>query len=293
MSGAASRRPVKILVTGAAGQLGRDVVALLGSTGVEVIAADHAMLRVEEVSAVHGLVDAVGPSAIIHAAALTNVDRCETEPEAADAINAVGTANVASAAQRVGAHLVYISTDYVFDGTADRPYKETDPTNPVSVYGATKFAGERACPPSATIVRTSWVAGDGGANFISAVLDLARRDGELRFVEDQRASPTFTPDLARAVVSLAADRRPGRFHVTHSGQASRFELARATLELAGQDPARIVAIATSELHPPRPARRPAYSVLDNAAFAAAGYEPLPPWRDSLGRLVGQLCKAPR
>ena len=265
--------------------LGRD-------PAIEVIAADHAVLAVEDRAAVDGLIAAVRPGIVIHAAALTNVDRCEEDPELAQAINALGTQNVAEAADRVGAHLVYVSTDYVFDGQSKRPYRESDATNPISVYGATKLAGERACSDRSTIVRTSWVCGAHGANFVRTVLTLAGRPGELRFVDDQRGSPTFTADLAPAVVALAVDRRPGCFHVTNRGDASRFELAAETLALVGGDPKRVLAISTGDLDPPRPAARPPYAVLDNSAFEAAGYRPMPPWRDGLARLVGQLTEQP-
>ena len=280
---------MRVLVTGAAGQLGRDVVAALGrDNSIEVTAADHGALAVDDPVAVDGLIGSLRPDVVIHAAALTNVDLCEEVPQRAHAVNAIGTGNVAAAAERVGAHLLYVSTDYVFDGRESRPYRESDETNPISVYGATKLAGERACPQGATIVRTSWVCGAHGANFVRTVLELGRRPGELRFVDDQRGSPTFTEDLAPAVIALALDRRPGCFHVTNHGEASRFELARETLALGGADPERVVPISTGELKPARPAARPAYSVLDNSAFEAAGYQAMPPWRDGLKRLVAQL-----
>jgi dTDP-4-dehydrorhamnose reductase len=285
---------MKVLVTGAGGQLGRDVLLVLqGDKAVELTAADHASLPVENRALVDELFGAVHPDIVIHSAALTNVDLCEEDPERANAVNGIGTKNVADAAQRVGAHLLYVSTDYVFDGRAMRPYRESDPTNPISVYGASKLAGELAVPESATIVRTSWVCGAHGANFVRTVLGLVDREGELRFVDDQRGSPTFTTDLALAVVALAMDRRPGCFHVTNRGEASRFELARETLAVAGGDPGRVLPISTDELVPARAATRPAYSVLDNATFEAAGYQALPPWRDGLARLCAQLNERSR
>jgi dTDP-4-dehydrorhamnose reductase len=278
-----------VLVTGAAGQLGREVVAVLRDhRDIQVTAVSHAELAVEDRAAVEALVGSVRPDVVIHAAAVTNVDRCEEEPALAEAVNAIGTGNVAAAAEGLGAHLVYISTDYVFDGKGSRPYRESDATNPISVYGATKLAGERLCGERSTIVRTSWVSGAHGANFVRTVLDLGRRPGELRFVDDQRGSPTFTSDLAPAVVALALDRHHGCVHVTNHGEASRYELARETLALSGGDPGRASPIATGELQPARPAARPAYAVLDNSAFEAAGYRPLPPWRDGLARLVARL-----
>ncbi len=279
---------MRVFVTGAGGQLGREVAERAEAAGDGVVRATHGSLSLEDRRAVDAALDAARPDVVIHCAALTNVDRCEEEPRAAEAANALGTEHVADAAARVGAHLLYVSTDYVFDGTGVRPYVESDAPNPISVYGATKLAGEGKCGPDATVVRTAWLAGTHGTNFVTAVLELAAGGGELRFVEDQRSTPTFTADLAPALLRLAADRRPGCFHVTNGGQASRHELAQEIVSLAGGDPERVVPISTDELLPPRPARRPAYSVLDNGAFAAAGYDRLPEWRDGLARLVSRL-----
>jgi dTDP-4-dehydrorhamnose reductase len=283
---------VRVLVTGAGGQLGHDLVEVLeAGRSAEVVAADHGRLAVERPAAVEAFVGSVRPDAVIHCAALTDVDRCELEPALADAVNGRGTANVARAAAAVGAHLVYVSTDYVFDGHERRPYVETDPTNPLSVYGASKLAGERACPPGATVVRTSWLSGAHGANFVTTVLRLASQPGDLRFVDDQCGSPTHTADLARALVALALDRRSGCFHVVNGGAASRFELAREVLARCGGDPARVSPIPTAELDPVRPAVRPAYSVLDTAAFVDAGYPALPSWQEGLAELLRRLDRA--
>jgi dTDP-4-dehydrorhamnose reductase len=276
-------------VTGAGGQLGRDIVAVFErNANVEVTAADHRALAVEQSSVVEAAMEATRPDVVIHSAALTNVDLCEQDPGLAESVNVAGTCNVAESAERLGAHLVYVSTDYVFDGRSTRPYRESDETNPISVYGATKLAGERACPPGTTIVRTSWLSGAHGSNFVTTVLKLAERSGELRFVDDQRGSPTYTGDLAEAVVALAMDRRPGYFHVSNDGEATRFELAREVLAICGGDPARVLPISTAELTPPRPATRPAYSVLDNSTFESTGYRGLPSWRDGLARLIARL-----
>ena len=213
---------------------------------------------------------------MLHAGAYTAVDACESDPDTAFAVNAIGTRNVAEAAVGVGAHLVYVSTDYVFDGTLDRPYVEWDQPNPRSVYGLSKLGGElevhAVAGPSATVVRTAWVSGAHGANMVKTVLRLAAANpgGPLRFVDDQHGCPTFTADLARAVVRLALDRRPGTFHVTNQGETTWFGFARATLAAAGLDPGRVEPIATSELDPPRPAPRPANSRLDNAALRLSG-----------------------
>lgn len=280
---------MRFLVTGAGGQLGRELVQLLeGEPDAEVVGADHGALPVDDGACVDEALHRLRPDAVVHCAALTDVDRCELEPQAARAVNEAGTANVARATADVGAHLVYVSTDYVFDGQSRRPYREGDATHPLSVYGATKRAGELACPADATVVRTAWVAGRFGPNFVATMLERATGQGELAVVDDQRASPTFTADLAPALVALAKDRRSGYFHVTNAGEASRYELARETFARIGADPARVRPIATADLVPPRAASRPAYSVLDNGAFWAAGYRPLPRWEDGLARLVDQL-----
>jgi len=299
---------VRVLVTGAGGQLGTDLVAafsgrvptgglahdpatgrLGGRTPCDVVGADRARLDVTDRGSVLAAVDAVRPDVVVHAGAWTAVDACESDPDRAFAVNALGTRHVAEAARRAGAHVVYLSTDYVFDGTSPRPYREWDTPNPLSVYGQSKLAGERELDPSATVVRTSWVCGANGANMVRTVLRLAVGTGPLRFVDDQRGSPTFTADLAGRVAVLATDRVPGVFHVTNAGVTSWFWFARAVLEAAGHDPDRVEPIATADLDPPRPAPRPANSALDNAALRLSGMPLLPDWRDGLARLVPIVC----
>jgi len=295
---------VRVLVTGAGGQLGRDlVVALAGglptagwrrslfgpaAARVEVVGTTHAELPVDQREQVLTAAFGLRPDVVVHAAAATAVDACETDPGRAYRVNALGTRHVAEAARRIGAHLVYVSTDYVFDGHARRPYVEADEPNPLSVYGRTKLAGERECDPGDTVVRTSWVCGVHGANMVKTALRLAEGDGPLRFVDDQRGSPTFTADLAAALVTLALDRRPGTFHVTNQGSTSWYGFVREVLAAAGQDPGRVEPIATADLDPPRPAPRPANSVLDNAALREAGLPLLPEWPEGLHRLVDAL-----
>ncbi|HXQ43944.1 MAG TPA: dTDP-4-dehydrorhamnose reductase [Acidimicrobiales bacterium] len=306
---------MKVLVTGAAGQLGRDLVdALSGrvpagglpgavSTGrlgerppVEVVAADvagldavptghRAQLDITDRSAVGAVMETFRPDVVIHGAAWTAVDACEADPDRAFAVNALGTRNVAEGARRQGAHLVYISTDYVFDGTSARPYLEWDTPHPLSVYGRSKWGGEQEVGPGATIVRISWVSGAHGTNMVRTVLRLAADPGTLRFVDDQRGSPTFTADLAGALTVLATERLPGIFHVTNQGVTSWYEFAREVLAAAGDDPSRVEPITTADLDPPRAAPRPANSVLDNAVLRLAGLPLLPDWRDALARLV--------
>ena len=303
---------MRILITGANGQLGRDLIdclagrvpaggrrcALLGPEGPreglrhEVLATDIDNMKVDDRDAVlHTFFD-FRPELVLHGGAMTAVDLCESEIDLAYAVNAVGSRNVAEAAALVGAHVVYVSTDYVFDGTADRPYREWDPTNPTSVYGASKLAGERECRPGSTIIRTSWLCGAHGNNMVRTALRLADGEGDLRFVDDQHGSPTFTADLAPAVVTLGLDRRPGIFHATNSGATTWWGFVRAVLAEAGADPERVLPIKTDEFDPPLLAPRPAYSVLDNMALRLSGLPALPDWEDGLARLVPALRAEP-
>jgi dTDP-4-dehydrorhamnose reductase len=299
---------MRILITGADGQLGRDLldalagrvpaggrrVSLLAPEGPmpgldhEVLGTDIDTMPVDDRDSVQHVFRAFAPELVLHAGALTAVDACESEIDLAYAVNALGTRNIAEAATAVGAHMLYVSTDYVFDGTSPRPYLEWDRPNPVSVYGASKLAGERECPPSATIVRTSWVCGAHGNNMVKTALRLAQGDNVLHFVDDQHGSPTFTADLAPALVTLGTGKRPGIFHVTNAGATTWRGLVQAILTAVGADPDRVHAIATADLDPPLLARRPANSVLDNMALRLSGLPPLPDWQDGLARLVTAL-----
>jgi dTDP-4-dehydrorhamnose reductase len=312
-------RPQRVLVTGGNGQLGRDVRDVLagavpdGGAPVdqldgnllppvepgtfEVLSTDIDTLDLVDRAAVHDAVEGFRPDLILHGGAYTAVDACEADADTAFAVNAMGTRHVAEAAAAVGAHIVYISTDYVFDGNADRPYVEWDAPAPRSVYGRSKLGGEQEVRAisgaSGTIVRTAWVSGAHGANMVKTVLRLASAspDGALRFVDDQHGCPTFTADLARAVVRLGSDRRPGTFHVTNQGETSWFGFVQATMAVAGYDPSRVEPISTADLDPPRPAPRPANSRLDNAALRLSGLPDMPAWEEALARLVHTLSGA--
>jgi dTDP-4-dehydrorhamnose reductase len=284
---------VKVLVTGAGGQLGRDLVRVCEAAGDEVIAADRAALDLADRDAVLGAICSTAPDVVVNAGAWTAVDACESDPDRAWRVNALGVRHVADAARRVGAYVCQVSTDYVFDGTKTEPYVEWDPPNPASVYGRSKWAGERELldggvgPAGGSVVRTAWVCGEHGSNMVKTVLRLADRP-TLAFVDDQRGSPTFTADLAVTLRRLVLDRRPGIFHVTNQGEVTWYELVRDILELAGHDPDKVKPISTAELDPPRPAPRPANSVLDNAALRLSGLPLLPHYRESLQRLVTRL-----
>ena len=279
---------MKVLVTGADGQLGRELVALLGGAGHDVVGTDQGSLDVTDRGAVLQAVAGLRPHAVVHAAAWTAVDACETDPDLAFRVNALAVRHVAEASRRFDAPLCHVSTDYVFDGTKAAPYLEWDRPNPQSVYGRSKLGGELELGPEATLVRTSWVCGRHGANMVKTILRLAGERDELAFVDDQRGCPTFAADLAAKMLELVVDRRPGLFHVTNQGPVSWFEFAQEVLASAGLDPGRVSPISTADLAPPRPAPRPANSVLDNAALRLSGVALLPHHRDPLDRLVGQL-----
>jgi len=277
---------MKVLITGAGGQVGRELVELFA--GHDVTGFDHSTLDVTDRDAVLGAVTSIRPDAIVNGAAYTAVDACETETDTAWAVNAMAVRHLADGARRVGARVCHISTDYVFDGTKPDPYVEWDQPNPASMYGRSKLGGELELGPDDTIVRTSWVCGFHGGNMVKTILRLAGEHDTLSFVDDQRGHPTFAADLAAVVRRLVVDRRPGLFHVTNQGAVSWFEFAQAVLEAAGLDPARVSPVATADLKPARPAPRPANSVLDNAALRLSGVPLAPDFHEPLARLVPRL-----
>ncbi|MEO6651232.1 MAG: dTDP-4-dehydrorhamnose reductase [Ilumatobacteraceae bacterium] len=281
---------MRVLVTGAAGQLGADLVIHCEAAGDDVIAADRAVLDVADRSAVHGAISMLRPDVVVNTAAWTAVDACESDVDRADRVNALGPRWLREACSDARSHFVQISTDYVFDGTLGRPYREWDAPNPRSVYGASKLAGEREAGPDATVVRTSWVCGANGNNMVKTILRLLERRTSLAFVDDQRGCPTFTADLAVMVRQLAVDRRSGMHHVTNQGDVSWYEFVREVVAAAGRDPAMVEPITTADLDPPRPAPRPANSVLDNAALRLADIPLLrhhtEPLRDLVTELLG-------
>ncbi len=278
---------MRVLVTGASGQLGTDLVRTCTDAGDDVVGCAHADLDLTDRDQVHQAITSAHPDVVINAAAWTAVDACESDPERAFSTNALGVRWVTAAARDAGAHVVQISTDYVFDGTKAEPYVEWDPTNPTSVYGRSKLGGEQEVDPTHTVVRTAWVCGAHGPNMVKTVLGLLDQP-QLAFVDDQRGSPTFTADLAPAIRRLAAARAPGVFHATNQGATTWYGFVREILETAGQDPAKVRPIRTADLDPPRAASRPANSVLDNAALRSGGFPLLPHYRDALERLVREL-----
>jgi len=277
---------VRVLITGAGGQLGHDLVDAFADH--DTVATTHVQLDVADRDAVLAAITELRPDAVVHAGAWTDVDGCETDPDRAFRTNALGTRHVVEGARVAGARVCFVSTDYVFDGTGDRPWVEWDAPAPLSVYGRSKLGGERELDPGATIVRTSWVCGAHGRNFVKTMLRAAAERDELTVVDDQHGCPTFTSDLAGAIRRLVVARLPGTFHVTNQGATTWFAFARAILAAAGLDPAKVRPIATADLLPARPAPRPANSVLDNAALRLSGLPLLPDWHDPLARLVDEL-----
>ena len=278
---------MKFLVTGALGQLGRAAVEQIESQGIEVLATDIPELPVEDAGLVQAFLDEHRPTHVLHCGALTDVDDCERQPELANSINGIGTRNVALACRRVGAALVYVSTDFVFDGQGHRPYRADDQPAPASAYGQSKLSGEQAVlecgGPDFFVARTSWVFGPGGRNFPKAILKRARSGQPLRVVNDQVGCPSMTRDLAEAMVDLAlSGAQPGIYHMTNEGSCSWHQFACEILQLAGID-APVEAMSSSELD--RPAKRPAYSVLDCSLLTAVRGHPLPNYKDALSRYL--------
>ena len=276
---------MRVLVTGAGGMLGRDLVPVLREVA-EVTAADRAALDLTDTAA---LPDAVaGHDVVVNAAAWTDVDGAETREAEATAVNGHAVAELARACAATGARLIQISTDYVFPGTGRAPYPEDAPTAPVNAYGRGKLVGERAVldtlPDTGYVVRTAWLYGAHGRNFVDTMRRLAGERDTVDVVTDQRGQPTWTVALAGQVTALAVasvrgDAPPGVYHGTATGEATWYDLARAVFAGLGLDPDRVRPTTSDRF--PRPARRPAYSVLGHERWAKAGVAPQPPWRDQL------------
>jgi dTDP-4-dehydrorhamnose reductase len=280
---------MRIIVTGAAG--------MLGSVLIPVLEREHQVSGLTrkdcdlcDEHAVREIFTRQRPDAVIHLAAFTNVDACELEPEKAKAGNELTTFNVAQAARHVGAAMLYISTDYVFDGRLNRPYAEDDLPCPLSVYGRTKVQGEKHVQEILDrhfIVRTSWLFGPNGKNFVSTILRLAGERPEIRVVNDQQGAPTYTRHLAQALTQLLTTEEYGIFHLTGTGNCSWFEFAKKIVAARGLSQVQVIPISSAEFG--RPAPRPAYSVLANRRATSLGIAPLPPWEKGLEDYLGELC----
>ncbi|MFG3345349.1 dTDP-4-dehydrorhamnose reductase [Streptomyces sp. NPDC048018] len=290
--------PIRWLITGAAGMLGRDLAEVLAESGADVTALTRAELDITDTEAVRAAVK--GHDVVVNAAAWTDVDGAEAEEAAATRINGEGPRVLAAACADSGAVLLQVSTDYVFPGDATEPYRHDAPTSPVNAYGRGKLAGEQAIaellPERGYVVRTAWLYGAHGRNFVSTMLGLAEQRETVDVVDDQRGQPTWTRALARQLRDLGeaavAGRAPaGVYHGTASGTGTWFDLARAAFELTGLDPER-VRPTTSEKFV-RPARRPSYSVLAHERWAEAGVAPQPHWRDQLTEALRTLAPGGR
>ncbi|MBB6176096.1 dTDP-4-dehydrorhamnose reductase [Anoxybacillus tengchongensis] len=276
---------MKVIVTGAKGQLGTDVVHLFANQGYEVYGYGREELDITNFDQVKQVISEVKPDVVVHAAAYTKVDLAESQPDQAFLINAYGTRNVAVASEAVGAKLVYISTDYVFDGMATTPYNELAPTNPLSVYGKSKLAGEqfvRDLHSKFFIVRTSWVYGKHGDNFVKTMLKLAKERDELMVVNDQIGCPTYTVDLANCILELIQTEKYGVYHVSNSGHCSWYEFAKAIFEEVGIE-VKVNPCTTKEF--PRPAPRPMYSVFEHMALRLNGFHQMRNWREALKEFI--------
>mgnify|MGYP000975262925 CR=1 FL=1 len=274
----------KILVTGARGMLGSDILSChhaLGS-GIKVIGSDIGEFDILDPSATSRYIDAVKPDAIIHCAAFTNVDAAEGDPETAFKVNAMAARDLASICAARSVRLALISTDYVFDGEKKSPYGEYDRPAPINAYGTSKYYAERyvsqLCPKS-FIVRTSWLFGKNGPNFVKAILKKAAETGELSVVDDQTGSPTYTKDLARFLIELVKTEKYGIYHATNEGYCSWHGFASEILRVCGLSSVKLYAV-TSEAFK-RAAARPTNSMLLKTALYYSGFEKFRPWREAL------------
>ncbi|MBQ6249901.1 MAG: dTDP-4-dehydrorhamnose reductase [Oscillospiraceae bacterium] len=271
---------MRVLLTGYSGQLGHDAAAELTRRQIPFLGVTSREMDLTREAQVEAALADYRPDAVLHCAAYTAVDRAEEEPERCMAVNGDGTRHLARGCAALGAKLLYVSTDYVFSGEGTAPYEVTDPTGPLNVYGRSKLAGEewvRQLVARYFIVRTSWLMGRGN-NFVKTMLRMAESRRELRVVDDQIGSPTFTADLAPLLVELLQSDRYGVYHAANEGFCSWAELAEETFRLAGRDAA--VRRVTTEEYGAR-ALRPKNSRLSQASLARAGFGPLPPWQESL------------
>lgn len=279
---------MRILVTGASGQLGYDVERELERRGIEHLGTSSRELDITDREAVERLMQSYRPDAVIHCAAYTKVDLAEDEPERCWAVNADGTRNLAAACREIGAKMLYISTDYVFPGTGERSYETGDPTGPVNTYGRSKLAGELAVQSLLEkyfIVRISWVFGKNGNNFVKTMLRLAETKAELSVVCDQIGSPTYTADLAPLLCDMVQTERYGVYHATNEGTCAWSEFAEAIFELAGRQV--VVHPISTSAYPTR-AARPLNSRMSKECLHSNGFQELPEWKNALARYLKEI-----
>lgn len=285
---------MKVLVTGAGGQLGKDVVSVLQETGHEILGCDRQQLDITNLDQCYAVVNSFHPDAIIHCAAYTAVDAAESDVEGAYLVNATGTRNLVLAAEQVQAKLVYVSTDYVFDGNGQLPYHEYDNTNPQSIYGKSKRAGEvltQSLSSKYFIVRTSWLYGVHGNNFVKTMIRLAQEKPLLKVVNDQKGSPTYTVDLAQFIGQLIETENYGVYHASNSGSCTWYEFTQAIVDEAAKIlgvkiEAQLEPCTTDEFQ--RPAPRPKNSVMEHISIRVNGFQDIRPWREGLQSFLQEL-----
>ncbi|HEX16043.1 MAG TPA: dTDP-4-dehydrorhamnose reductase [Deltaproteobacteria bacterium] len=271
----------KVLIVGAHGMLGKDLVKVLGET-FDVVPLGRDDLDISAYNNVKKVLKEVSPQVVINAAGYTDVDACERKSRLAFTVNGEGAKNLARASSVIKAKLVYISTDYVFDGKKETPYTEEDQPNPLNVYGESKLMGERYVQKFADdylIVRTQWLFGAGGRNFVDTIIDLARERDRIEVVDDQVGSPTYTLDLSVAIRALLERDLWGVYHVSNSGHCSWYDFAKEILTQLGKDAVELVPISSADLT--RPARRPLYSVLSNEKLQRDAGITMRPWQEAL------------
>ncbi len=280
---------MKVLVTGAAGQLGREMVRVAGTAVVAGLT--RADLDVTDRDAAHTVVAGLRPDVVVNCAAWTDVDGCELDPERAQTVNADAVGFLAEACDEVGAHLVHVSTDYVFNGEASTPYGEDHPTDPVNAYGASKLAGEVAAGAGATVVRSTWLQSADLPGMVGRVIDSLEAGVPIRVMDDRRACPTFVADLAPVILRLGAERVTGVVHATNAGVTSWHGFAREVARASGNDPELLVPVSETDLDVSRPAHRPTYSALDNTVLRGLGWEPMRHHRDAIAAVVARIMAA--
>lgn len=280
---------MKVLVTGAKGQLGTDLMNELEKRGIESIGVDVQEMDITDKEACMRVISESKADAVIHCAAYTTVDAAEDNVDLCRKINGEGTRNVALACQATGAKLMYISTDYVFDGQGTRPWEPDDSRSPLNVYGQTKYEGELAVEELVEkffTVRIAWVFGVAGKNFIKTMLRLGKERGAVSVVDDQVGSPTYTYDLARLLVDMIQTDYYGRYHATNEGFCSWYEFACEIFRQAGMDEVKVTPVSSDQF--PVKAVRPANSRMSKAKLEENGFEPLPTWQDALGRFLKEI-----
>jgi len=280
---------MRMLIIGCNGQLGSDFMVGAFAAGHDAHGMDYPQIDITDPGSVQRAIENARPEMIVNCAGYTAVDACETDEQRAFAVNAAGVGHIAEAAQLCGASVAHISTDYVFDGAKPGPYVESDPPNPQSAYGRTKLAGEEALMRNCQrhfIFRIAWLFGAHGANFVKtirrAAAEKAGRGESLKVVSDQRGTPTWTVEVCRQILRVIGARQHGLFHCTAEGECTWYDFARHIVEAAGI-PASVVPCTTREF--PRPAPRPANSVLENARLKALGLDSMKEWRSAFGEFL--------